>query len=56
MPTPIAQIICDEVTRRGIISFAEFMDLALYHPEHGYYIQPKTRTGKAGDFFTNVSV
>ena len=32
------------------------MELALYHPEHGYYLQPKTRTGKAGDFFTNVSV
>jgi SAM-dependent MidA family methyltransferase len=32
------------------------MELALYHPEHGYYLLPKTRTGKACDFFTNVSV
>lgn len=56
MPLPIAQIICQAVVRRGLISFAELMDLALYHPEHGYYVQPKARTGKAGDFLTNVSV
>jgi SAM-dependent MidA family methyltransferase len=56
MALPITQLIRDEVARRGVIRFTELMDLALYHPEHGYYLQPKTRTGKAGDFFTNVSV
>ncbi|MBV8898850.1 MAG: SAM-dependent methyltransferase, partial [Verrucomicrobia bacterium] len=53
---PIARLIHDEVACRGVIRFTELMELALYHPEHGYYLRPKTRTGKAGDFFTNVSV
>lgn len=32
------------------------MDLALYHPQLGYYTSRKNRIGKAGDYFTNVSV
>lgn len=33
------------------------MELALYHPQHGYYAAAATiPTGRAGDFFTNVSV
>ena len=38
------------------ISFAEFMEQALYDPEHGYYASGRVHIGKAGDFFTNVSV
>lgn len=30
------------------------MQIALYHPEHGYYA--RNNIGKAGDFFTSVSV
>lgn len=37
------------------ISFAEFMRLALYHPDEGYYAAPKP-IGRQGDFFTSVSV
>lgn len=40
----------------GIISFARFMELALYHDRHGYYGSGRARIGKEGDFFTNVSV
>ncbi|MGB3637629.1 MAG: class I SAM-dependent methyltransferase [Rivularia sp. (in: cyanobacteria)] len=36
------------------ITFAEYMDLALYHPEYGYYSQKATNLGKEGDFFTSV--
>ncbi|BAY83581.1 hypothetical protein NIES267_30700 [Calothrix parasitica NIES-267] len=36
------------------ITFAEYMDLALYHPEHGYYSQKANDLGKQGDFFTSV--
>ncbi len=35
------------------ITFAEYMELALYHPEYGYYSQ-KATLGKEGDFFTSV--
>ncbi|MCX6958081.1 MAG: SAM-dependent methyltransferase [Verrucomicrobiae bacterium] len=38
------------------LSFAEFMEQALYDPEHGYYASGRVHIGKAGDFFTNVSV
>jgi len=38
------------------ITFAAFMDAALYHPEHGYYTSARTRIGKQGDFFTSSSV
>ena len=38
----------------GTLPFADFMDLALYHPEAGYYRQAHTRVGYAldTDFFT----
>ena len=36
----------------GMISFAHFMQLALYHPEWGYYCSPEFDLGKAGDFTT----
>ena len=32
------------------------MELALYHPEHGYYATTPQRSGKHGDFFTSVDV
>ena len=32
------------------------MQVALYHPHGGYYASGTNRTGKRGDFFTNVSV
>ena len=28
------------------------MQLALYHPEHGYYLAPERRPGRGGDFLT----
>ena len=51
-----AKTIAARIQTDGSISFAEFMELALYHPEGGYYVQPRVRIGRAGDFFTNVSV
>ncbi|HCN77305.1 MAG TPA: hypothetical protein DIT13_08955 [Verrucomicrobiales bacterium] len=39
----------------GRLTFARVMELALYHPEHGYYGPAPRRIGRAGDFFTAVS-
>ena len=36
----------------GRITFAAFMDLALSHPEYGYYRSPERRPGRGGDFLT----
>ncbi len=32
------------------------MELALYHPEHGYYASRERRSGREGDFYTSVDV
>src|SRR3954464_5682715 len=51
---PLASAIQNEIARAGVISFARFMELALYDRDHGYY--RKSHIGKAGDFFTSISV
>ena len=40
----------------GGIPFVEYMEHCLYHPTFGYYIAPRERIGKSGDFFTSTSV
>src|SRR4051794_19315256 len=40
------------VASGGRITFARFMELALYHPEHGYYLAAARRPGRGGDFLT----
>ncbi len=45
-----------EIARRGPLPFARFMELALYHPEHGYYCRPRDPFGVAGDYFTNAQL
>jgi SAM-dependent MidA family methyltransferase len=38
------------------MTFAEYMDLVLYHPEYGYYSAGTVGIGKSGDFFTSSSL
>ena len=50
---PLAFVIQEEIDRFGHISFARFMELALYHPEFGYYRRGSTDVfGVQGDFYT----
>jgi SAM-dependent MidA family methyltransferase len=45
--------IADEIRARGdAVPFEEFMELALYHPEHGYYSSASPRYGRAADYLT----
>lgn len=44
------------IARRGAVTFRDFMELALYHPEHGYYGAGRAALGRKGDYFTSVSV
>jgi len=44
------------IHKRGKITFADYMDLALYHPEHGYYTSGKEKIGKKGDYYTSSDV
>ena len=52
----LIRIIRAQVERHGPVSFAWFMQQALYHPEHGYYSSGRCSIGRKGDYFTNVSV
>jgi len=46
-------ILLDLIRRAGSLSFERYMELCLYHPEHGYYMQGGERTGMRGDYFTS---
>lgn len=35
------------------ITFAEYMELVLYHPQHGYYASSDSRISEGGDFLTS---
>ena len=44
------------INGKGKITFADFMELALYHPEYGYYTSGKEKIGKRGDYYTSSDV
>jgi SAM-dependent MidA family methyltransferase len=48
-------VIREEIRKFGSISFARFMETALYCPESGYYEGKKDIVGRRGDFITSVS-
>lgn len=48
---PLTPIIRDKILAEGPISVADFMELALAHPEHGYY-RKQDPLGARGDFIT----
>ena len=51
-PSLITAIRDTIVASGGRITFAAFMDLALSHPDYGYYRSPERRPGRVGDFLT----
>jgi SAM-dependent MidA family methyltransferase len=53
MPSWIADIVAGE---GGRVSFDRFMELALYHPDHGYYTGNISEIGAAGDFSTGLTI
>ena len=50
------EIIAAEIADKRAISFARFMELALYCPDCGYYEAEKDTVGRRGDYYTSVSV
>jgi SAM-dependent MidA family methyltransferase len=50
--TPAGELLAAEIRAAGPISFRRFMEVALYHPEHGYYRRARDPFGKHGDFYT----
>lgn len=48
----LVELLRADIARCGRITFARFMQLALYHPTHGYYATAAVRAGFEGDFLT----
>ncbi|HEX3036631.1 MAG TPA: SAM-dependent methyltransferase [Thermodesulfobacteriota bacterium] len=49
-------IIKSMIGESGPVTFAKFMELALYHPEYGYYSSGRAKIGKEGDYYTSPYV
>ena len=56
MDAALRPLIVRRIRDRGPLTVAAFMEMALYHPELGYYTRASRRTGRAGDFYTSVDV
>jgi SAM-dependent MidA family methyltransferase len=48
----------EELKRRphSSVTFCEYMEWCLYHPEFGYYTKERVKLGKEGDFYTSASL
>lgn len=53
---PLADIIIQRIQQAGPISFRDFMEMALYYPELGYYTSAPEKIGSQGDFYTSSSL
>jgi SAM-dependent MidA family methyltransferase len=53
---PLSEIIIQKIHRSGALPFRDFMDMALYHPELGYYTSPPEKIGKRGDYYTSPNL
>ncbi len=49
---PIEKLLREEIVRNGAIPFSRFMEVALYHPQLGYYCRGEKPIGIRGDFYT----
>lgn len=52
--TPLAQLLAKRIRESGPITFAEYMDACLYHPQHGYYSRLEQQPRR--DYITSVDV
>jgi SAM-dependent MidA family methyltransferase len=55
VPATLADRLRERIRREGPISFADFMEAALYDPEEGYYARGAP-IGEGGDFVTSPSL
>lgn len=52
----LSEIIIQRIREEGPISFHDFMEMALYYPEKGYYASGQDKIGKTGDFYTSSNL
>src|SRR4051812_24910945 len=52
----LSDIIIQQIKTGGPISFHDFMEMALYYPQLGYYTSPGDKIGADGDFYTSCNL
>ena len=52
----LKRIISQKILSDGPMSFADYMELCLSHPEYGYYSKSTKIFGKEGDFITSPEI
>ena len=52
----LRQVIRERIRAVGPLPFTAYAELALYHPELGYYARAERRSGRTGDFATSVDM
>lgn len=56
LDTPLSRTLADRIRADEPISFRDWMDACLYHPQHGYYRRGRPTVGRDGDFLTSPEV
>jgi SAM-dependent MidA family methyltransferase len=51
--SPLVEYLRARIRNEGPISFRDFMEEALYHPDFGYYTSSRNPIGREGDFYTS---
>ena len=49
----LREIIVDKIKKEGPVSFRDFMEMALYYPGSGYYVNEHEPVGNSGDYYTS---
>jgi SAM-dependent MidA family methyltransferase len=52
----LENVIIEKIKKDGPISFRDYMEMALYYPELGYYTSTKNKIGTKGDYYTCCQV
>jgi SAM-dependent MidA family methyltransferase len=52
----LSEIIVERIKKDGPLSFKDFMEMALYYPQLGYYNSMNDKIGVHGDFYTSPYV
>lgn len=52
----LSEIIIERIKKEGPLSFRDFMEMALYYPELGYYNSAQNKIGANGDFYTSANL
>jgi SAM-dependent MidA family methyltransferase len=56
MSSPLVQILRQRIHESGPLTFRDYMEAVLYHPQFGYYSGPRNPVGTEGDFYTSSNL